>query len=131
MMNKINFSDIGKAMQVFDTDKMDIGRRQSIQNPDGTIGETTPDVPIYTDIPCHISFTKADNPDSGTVDIEPVITGVQINCSLDVDLQKDDYITAKKLDSDGNVLETYKGIIGFPTVTQSRKSALMEMRTDS
>ena len=45
-------------------------------------------------------------------------------------IQKGDYITAKKLDNQGIVLETYKGIIGFPTVTESRKSAEMEMRTD-
>ena len=44
--------------------------------------------------------------------------------------QKGDYITARKLDANGTVLETYKGIIGFPTVTESRKSAEMEMRTD-
>lgn len=130
-MNKIDFSPIAKAMEILDTDEMDIGRRTTIQNPDGTTGQTNPNDALYKKIPCHISFQKADNPDSGTVDIEPVITGVQINCSLDVDIQKDDYITARKLDSKGNVLETYKGIIGFPTVTQSRKSALMEMRTDN
>ena len=129
-MKKIDFSIIGKYMEIFDTDIMDIGRKITIQNPDGTTGETNPENPLYKDVPCHISFRTADNPDGDTVDIEPIITGVQINCSLDIDIQKDDYIVAKKLDFEGNVLEIYKGTIGFPTVTQSRKSALMEMRTD-
>ena len=129
-MDKVNFGMISEALQIMDTDKMDISRKTPIKNPDGTTGETSNIEPFYKDVPCHISFKTADNPDSGTIDIEPIITGVQINCSLDVDLQKDDYITAYKLDANGNILETYTGIIGFPTVTQSRKSALMEMRTN-
>ena len=128
-MDKINFGAISNALKLLDTDKMDIGRRTEVVNPDGTTGETNPNAPLYTNIPCHISFQTADNPNSNTVDVEPIITGLDINCSLEVDLQKGDYVTAYKLDNAGNVLETYKGIIGYPTVTQSRKSALMEMRT--
>lgn len=129
-MEKISFESIGKAMEVFDTDKINIGRRAPIQNPDGTMGESNPETPLYTDIPCHISFIKADNPDNETVDTKPIITGLKINCNLSVDLQQGDYITAFKCSSTGEILETYKGVIGFPTVTQSRKSAEMEMRTD-
>jgi hypothetical protein len=129
-MDKVNFGIISKALEVLDTDKMDIGRRVEIENPDGTTGETNPENPIYTNIPCHISFVSADNPDSNSVDTKPIITGLRINCSLDVDLQNGDYITASKLNASGEVLEVYKGIIGFPTVTESRKSAEMEMRTD-
>ena len=129
-MEKINFGIMSNALTMLDTDKMDIGRRTEVTNPDGTTGETNPQTPLYTDVPCHISFVTADNPDAGTVDTKPTITGLKINCSLDVDIQKGDYIIARKLDADGTVLETYKGIIGFPTVTESRKSAEMEMRTD-
>ena len=35
-MEKINFEPIGEAMKAFDTDKMNIGRRTEILNPDGT-----------------------------------------------------------------------------------------------
>lgn len=129
-MDKINFGIISNALTLLDTDKMDIGRRTPIINPDGTEGETNPEEPIYKDVPCHISFVSSDNPDPNTVDTKPVITGLTINCELTVDLQKGDYITAYKLDNEGNVLETYKGIIGFPQTTESRKSAEMEMRTD-
>lgn len=129
-MKKINFGMMSSALELFDTDKIDIGRRTEIENPDGTTGETNPEEPLYKDIPCHISFISADNPDSNSVDTKPIITGLRINCSLDVDLQNGDYITAYKLNSKGETLEIYKGIIGFPTVTESRKSAEMEMRVD-
>lgn len=118
-------------MKVFDTDLMDIGRREIIDNPDGTTGETNPQEPIYTDIPCHISFISADNPNPEPTDVIPIITGLQINCDLSIDIQNGDYITAKKMANDGKtVLEIYYGVCGFPEVTQSRKSVKMQMRTD-
>ena len=129
-MNKINFEPIGEALRAFDTDKMDIYRRLEIINPDGTTGETSENIPLYTDIECHIAFITADNPDSATSESQPIIVGLQINCGLEVDLQNGDYIIAKKLSNNGEILETYKGIIGEPTVSQSRKSAEMKMETD-
>lgn len=130
-MNKINFEPIGKVMQMFDTDLIDIIRRMEIQNPDGTTGETGSDKPLYKGVACHISFLSSDNPDADTADTRPIIVGLQINCPLEVDLQNGDSIIAYKMADDGKtVLETYKGIIGEPTVTQSRKSAEMKMETD-
>ena len=129
-MNKINFEPISKAMQIFDTDEIDIFRNIETTNQDGTTGNAKLEEPIYKGIPCHISFVTKDNPNSEAIDSQPVITMLKINCDLSVDLQKGDYITAKKLANDGTVLETYNGIIGFPQVSQSRKSVLMEMRID-
>ena len=128
-MDKINFEPIGEAMKVFDTDEIDIGRRTIIQNPDGTIGETNQEVPIYKNISCHISFDNIDNPDESTVDSEPIITMITINCPLEVDLQKGDYITARKLSNNGEVIGTYTGIIGSPNKDQARQSAQMQMKT--
>lgn len=130
-MKKINFEPIGKVMQMFDTDLIDIIRKMEIQNPDGTTGETSSDKPLYSKIACHISFLSSDNPDANTADTRPIIIGLQINCPVDVDLQNGDTVIAYKMADDGTtVLEKYKGIIGEPTVTQSRKSAEMKMETD-
>lgn len=129
-MKKINFEQIGQAMKAFDTDKIDIYRRMEVTNPDGTTGETGLDTPIYTGIACHVAFISADNPDVATSDTQPKIVGLQINCPLDVDIQNGDYIKAYKLSAEGEVLEVYTGIIGQPSVSQSRKSAQMKMETD-
>ena len=129
-MDKINFGVISSALSKLDTDEMDISRKSQITNPDGTIGETPSTVAIYEKVPCHISFVSSDNPNVASVDSKPIIVGLRINCDLSVDLQKGDYITARKLDHTGAVLETYVGIIGSPKVTESRKSAEMEMRTE-
>lgn len=129
-MQKINFEPIGQSMRAFDTDKMSISRRTEIINPDGTTGETSSDTPIYENVACHIDFISSDNPDSATADTQPIIIGIRIHCGLEVDIQNGDYIVASKLANNGEVLETYSGIIGEPTVTQSRKSAEMKMETD-
>ena len=129
-MQKINFEPIGEAMRVFDTDSMTIYRRTEIINPDGTSGETSDKVPLYTDIPCHIDFISSDNPDGATAETQPIIVGIRLHCGLEVDLQNGDYIVANKLSNEGDILETYKGMIGEPTVTQSRKSAEMKMETN-
>lgn len=129
-MQKINFEPIGEAMTAFDTDKMDIHRRMEVENPDGTTGETMDLVPLYKDVPCHISFNNVDNPDPNTAPTRPINKSLTINCSLDVDLKNGDYIKAYKLAYNGDVLEEYVGIIGEPSSSMSRKSASMEMRVD-
>ena len=127
-MDKINFEPIGEKMKAFDTDKIDIGRRIEIVNPDGTTGETMPDVPIYKGIACHISFSNVDNPDPNTAETRPIIKALTINCPVDVDLQNGDLVTAYKLAADGSVIESYTGTIGEPTTSMSRKTADMEVR---
>lgn len=129
-MQKINFEPIGEAMRAFDTDSMTIYRRMEIENPDGTTGETSQVVPMYENVECHIDFISSDNPDTATADTRPIIVGIRIHCGLEVDLQNGDYIIANKLADNGTILETYKGIIGEPTVTESRKSAEMKMETN-
>ena len=129
-MEKINFEPIGEAMQAFDTDKMDIARRQTIENPDGTTGETSINVPIYTNVPCHISFESVDNPDPNTAETRPIIKALKISCNTDIDLQNGDLVTANKLDNSGNTIESYIGIIGEPSTSMSRKTAEMQVRTN-
>ena len=128
-MDKINFEPIGEAMKAFDTDEIDVGRSIEIQNPDETTGETNQATPIYQNIPCHISFDDIDNPDENTVDSEPIITMITIDCPLEVDLQKGDYITARKLSNSGEVIGVYTGIIGYPDKDQARQSVQMKMKT--
>jgi len=130
-MEKINFEPIGEIMTAFDTDKMDIGRRTEVINPDGTTGETNPNTPMYSGIACHISFDQVDNPDyNASGDTRPIIQMLKISCPTSIDLQNGDLITAYKMADDGKtVLDTYKGVIGKPTMSMSRQTAEMQIRT--
>jgi hypothetical protein len=46
-----------------------------------------------------------------------------------VDIQNNDYIVAKRMSNDRQILEVYTGVCGFPSVWQSRKSVNMAMAT--
>ena len=127
-MNKINFEPVGEAMKMFDTDKMDIGRRTEAENPDGTSGETSPDIPLYRDVACHISFANIDNPDPNTAETRPVNKLLIINCPVEVDIQNGDLITAYRLNDKGEALEKYVGVIGEPSTSMNRKKAEMSIR---
>lgn len=120
-----DFGQIGGILsKYFDNDRMDISRFMQIQV-DGRWREEN--VLLYPDVPCHIDFDSADNPDPATSDTQPINVGVTIICPIYVDLQNGDFITARKRDIKGNVLDTYSGLIGKPQTRQSRKRANLAM----
>lgn len=122
-MAGFDFSKISSTLSnIMDTDLIDIGRKMEITNPDGSIGETDVKEPIYQGIPCHISFNSVDNANPNTIDTVPIIISITINCSINIDLQNNDYVTAYKVAHNGDILETYTGFVGQAVVTQSRKS---------
>jgi hypothetical protein len=119
IMDKINFEPISKAMEAFDTDKIDTGRKGDIKNPNSTSRETTPD------IPCHLPFENIDNPYLNTAETQPLNKELAINCPVIVDLKNGDFITTYKLENEGNVLEQCNGVIREPNTSMSRKSSQM------
>jgi len=128
-MAGFDFGQIGSIIgNYMDTDEIDIGRSTLITLPDGSPTVTDPKIPIYTNVKCHLSFNSTDNPDPVSVGSVPIIMSITINCPIGVDLQNADYIMARKLAADGTVLEEYQGTIGAPATSQSRQSAVMEMR---
>lgn len=124
-MIKQKFSVIGKIVNAFDTDRMNIYRNITIENPDGSTGESLSPVPIFEDVPCHLTFKRIDNPDAKTVDTIPVIVVLIVHCSINVDLENGDYLVVKRMGDNGRVLETYKGNIGMPAVSIGRQQVML------
>ena len=116
-----DFSIIQETLSdVFDSDIMSIGRKMTVTNPDGFEIETDPTIPLYENIPCHISFKTQDNPDVANDSTKPVIMSLEIYCDPMTDIQNGDYIKVQKRKADGTVLEEYTGIAGEPEQYQSR-----------
>ena len=111
-----------------DNGVIDIGRSALITLPDGSTTVTDPKIPIYTDVKCHLSPRETPNPDPVTAGTMPIIISLTIICSTDIDLQNADFITARRIDSRGNILAEYEGTIGVPVVNQSRQRAIMVAR---
>lgn len=128
-MAGFNFGKIRPILnKYFNTASFDIGRRVKYQLPTGVWREELID-PYIVDLPCHISFNTTDNPDPASIDTKPIIVSATIYCDLITDLRNGDLLTVRQLDNAGETLETYKGTIGEPQTIQSRKSAIMAIRS--
>jgi hypothetical protein len=116
-MSGFNFGQIGNIMsELFDSDYVDIKR-----DVEGSLKE------IYSNIPAHVAYSSVDNPDPTSVDVKPIIQSVTVHLQNWVDVQNDDFIVAKKMDGNGNLLAVYSGRCGNPVVSQGRKKVLMNM----
>ena len=116
-MRGFNFGQIGNIIsELFDTDYVDIKRDTS-----GQLQE------IYSNIECHIAFTSTDNPNPETVDIKPIIQSLTVHFPLWVDVKNNDFIIAKRMDNNGNLLAVYSGRCGNPIVSQGRQKVLVTM----
>ena len=121
-MSGFDFGQIDNIMsEIFDTDYIDIKR---------DVGNELQE--IYSNIPCHIAFNSADNPDPTSIDTKPIIQSISIHISNWVDIRNNDFIVAKRMDNKGNILIVYSGRCGNPVVSQGRKKVVMSMNaTDS
>lgn len=121
-MSGFNFGQIDNIMsELFDSDYVDIKR---------DVGNELQE--IYSNIPCHIAFNSADNPDPTSVDTKPIIQSVNIHTPNWVDIRNNDFLVAKRMDNEGNILIVYSGRCGNPVVSQGRKKVVMSMNaTDS
>ena len=116
-MRGFDFGQIGDIVSnVMDTDYIDIKR-----NVNGSLVE------MYSNVPCHIAYMSVDNPDPLNVDVKPIIQGMTIHVPLWVDVRNDDFIIAKKMDSNGNAAGIYSGRCGNPVVSQGRKKVMVQM----
>lgn len=113
----INFAQIGVTISnAFDSDRIDIKREV-----DGKLME------IYSNVACHIAYSSVDNPDPNLIDVKPVIQSLTIHMNNYVDIRNDDYIVAKKMGANNEILFTYGGRCGNPVVSQGRKKVSMIM----
>lgn len=118
-MSGFDFGQIGDVLSNFmDSDFIDIKRDSS-----GKLEE------VYSNTPCHLAFNSTDNPDPTSVDTKPIIQSITIHCANWVDIQNNDFIVGKRMDSQGNLLKVYSGRCGNPIVSQGRQKVLMSMST--
>lgn len=106
------------------TDRMSISRYQDRENSDETTDTILTDAPLYSDIPCRLSFASRENPEDSEVDDTPVKISPKIFCKRDVDIRAGDFITVKRFDDDGNIIASYSGKAGLPSVFITHKEAL-------
>lgn len=117
----INFARISEVISKnFDIDLMDIYREV-----DGFVERQE----IYSNISCNIEIVQADNPDPTAIDVTPIISSIRIHMPNWVDIRNNDYIVAKRMSNNREILQVYRGVCGEPATWQARKSVIMKMTT--
>lgn len=110
------------------TDKMSIARYVDKDNEDGSTTTVLSDSPLYTEVPCRISFlSSGEKPNDKDVDDTPIKDVPKIFCELGTDIREGDFVTVERFDDEGKVIATYSGKVGLPSVFITHKEALFSI----
>lgn len=117
----INFEKISNVISSeFDIDLMDIYREV-----EGFVERQE----IYSNISCNIEIVQSDVSNPTALDVVPIITSIRIHMPNWVDIRNNDYIVAKRMSNNRQILQVYRGVCGEPATWQARKSVNMTMST--
>ena len=107
---------LGKTVsRMLDNDEMTVKRTASILE-DGIVIGSKPQE-IYTDLPCHLSFSKRDASVDSNEDFLQQYTNAIVFCSSAIDIKKGDKIMIKCEN-----YAVYEGVAGEPTRYKGRAS---------
>lgn len=109
----LSFKNLGKLYELLYRDRMDITSVQETTDEDGATVNGYPNVPQQVDVPCRISFSSKDTPKETGELYNKVETYPIIFCSPSVNVKAGDKIVVRRLDDEGNVYETYEGMLAI------------------
>jgi hypothetical protein len=127
----MKFSGLGRLISTLYNDKLDINRYQKVLQVDSTTKSVLSTIPLYSDVPCRISFSSIDNADNESQSSNIKYQRIVLFCAVSVDIQKGDFVTAYRMQDDGSVLATYTGKCGLPSVYASHKEVELVQKGDA
>ena len=114
----IYYNGLESALRAFETDNI------------LSVTEPLASAPKAENVPCHLVVTQGDNPNTsaalGAATL-PILIYAKVYTGLGVVINVDDELVVQKKDKKGNVLATYHGKAGVPTVRQSRKETALQI----
>lgn len=114
----IYYNGLESALRAFETDNI------------LSVTDKTGESVKAENIPCHLVIAQGDNPNtSATLGAAtlPILIYAKVYTGLGVVISVDDVLVVQKKDKNGNVLATYHGKAGVPTVRQSRKETALQI----
>lgn len=115
----------GIVNQLF-TDKLDIYRHSVEENEDGTIKTGLPNKPLYSNIPCRISFSRTiDLTTDVAINKLPIHLIPKVFCDTSIDIKAGDYIIITRNSTQ------YKGIAGKPNMYETHQEISLTVGGDA
>lgn len=109
----LSFKALAKIYELLYRDRMDITSVQEGTDEDGATVNDYPGTPQQKDIPCRISLSSKDAPKENGELYNKVETYPIIFCAPSVAVKAGDKIVVRRLDEEGNVYETYEGMLAI------------------
>ena len=109
----LSLKKLAKLYELLYSDRMDITSAQEDIDEDGATVNGYPGTPQQKDIPCRISLSSKDAPKGKEELYNKVETYPIIFCSPAVTVKAGDKIVVRRLDNEGNVYETYEGMLAI------------------
>ena len=98
------------------TDKMTVNRHEASTNADGTTKVSLAVLPIYSNLPCRISFGSTSDPlYSQPQDKNVLFKPTAVFCNPSYDIRKGDHISVERFNADGTRMVLYSGIANLPS----------------
>lgn len=124
----MKLSGLGTFLTMLYDDRMDIFRTAENTNEDQSTDIFYQPEPLYTDVPCRISFSSDDSGADSEVDENPIRYNPKIFCKAEVDLKAGDYVVIRRYADDGvTVRATYKGTAAQPSWYTTHQESLMRI----
>ena len=123
----MKLSGLGKLFTLLYDDRIDIYRTTRCTNDDDTVDISYQPEPLYTDIPCRLSFNNDDTGSDSEVDRDPIKASPKIFSSIDVDWKAGDYVVVRRYTDEGRVSMTYRGRIALPTWYSTHQETFMRI----
>lgn len=130
----LSFKKLAVIYELLYKDRMDVYSVQESTDEDGATVTGYPTTPQQQDVPCRISLSSKDAPKEkedlyNKVELYPVVF-----CGLSVSVKAGDKLVIRRLDDDGNVYETYEGMLSIsakPNKYETHQEFMIGLKTEA
>lgn len=123
----MKLAGLGKLFAMLYDDRMDIYRTSRAENDDNTTNISYEPEPLYTDVPCRLSFSSDDTGTDSEIDRTPVRFNPRLFCKPEVDIQAGDYVAVRRYADNGSVMITYEGLVARPSKYTTHQETFMRI----
>ena len=121
----MRFGNLGLLYTMIYDDRMDVYRHTDIVNEDGTNYTNIEEEPLYTNIPCRISFEYRDLKNDGPSEADKISYMPKVFCLPEVDLKPGDYVIITRYTDNKDHTRVFKGHLGDPAWYSTHQEAIV------
>lgn len=106
-------------------DRMDVYRHEETKNEDGTTDVNIEEIPLYTNVPCRLSFEYRDLKNDGIRGTDAIRYMPKVFCRKEVDIRPGDFIVLTRYSDDGTISRVFRGHLGDSAWYSTHQEAIL------